>query len=250
MQNLGAHLCFKKKVHYLSEVHIYWPREKGKATRQENHLLKVLNLIWGHRFWQQPEKCSLWGLGSGAFKRKRGKSIQVTLVVYQELWLEGNLSFTSHWFSMNFSFCYRERNIFYIVLEKHSYLGRSLKSSFSANNIFLANEPGQCNLFVQQDGVTVVISFHTCNWASCIWSDNLQPTASSNLPNPSVEISGVIHAYFIGYRRLNGNTHLHAQLRAPNMGALIKFQLYGGCPFTCHTSSLISPKAERTLIIK
>lgn len=54
---------------------------------------------------------------------------------------------------MNFSFRYWERNIFYIVLEKHSYLGRSLKSSFSANDIFLTSEQDQCNLFVQQDGV-------------------------------------------------------------------------------------------------
>lgn len=49
MQNLGAHLCLKKRVlHCLSEVHVSRPGEKGKATRQEKRLFRVLSLIQEH----------------------------------------------------------------------------------------------------------------------------------------------------------------------------------------------------------
>lgn len=96
-----------------------------------------------------------------------------------------------------------------------------------------------------QDGVTLVTSFHT-NRASCIWSSNYNLQQVTICQIPSFEISGV-NTHFIGCRRLNFKMHIHAQLRIRHVVALNKCQPYGGCSFTCQTSSLAPSKTDRTL---
>lgn len=79
-------ICVLKEViRCLSEVDSCRPREKGKSARQGRHLFGVLSCNWGTRILAATRTASPLGISTESFRRKGGKSIPFTLVVYQEL---------------------------------------------------------------------------------------------------------------------------------------------------------------------